>query len=271
MSPLSPAVSAHPRRLRTRSRLGKYRIEALLAEGYYSNVYRAFDTIEGLRVALKIPHPHLADDSFLEGFRHEARLTAKIESPRLLSLKDASVIDGHFVLAYPLGIESLADRLTRRLSTQNLAVIIEHCLEGLAVLHQQRILHCDIKPENFILFPGPSVRLADFGIARIANRTLNASGSGTLGYMAPEQAMGKPSFRSDVFAMGLLLYRMLTKHLPEYPFAWPPPENAKLRRKVHPEFIALIRKALEVSPRRRFRDADAFNRAFRQIRRRALY
>ena len=271
MSPLLPPPPVQPRRLRTRSRLGKYRIESLLADGPYSNVYRAFDTIEGLRVALKVPHPHLADEAFLEGFRHEARLAAKIESPRLLSLKDASVIDGHFVLTYPLGTESLADRLSRRLSTQNLAVIIEHCLESLALLHQQRIIHCDIKPENFILFPGPSVRLADFGIARIAVRTQNASGSGTLGYMAPEQAMGKPSFRSDVFAVGLLLYRMLTGHVPEYPFAWPPPENAKLRRKARPEMIALIRKCLELSPRHRFRDADALYKAYRQIRRRALH
>jgi len=116
------------------------------------------------------------------------------------------------------------------------------------------------------------VRLADFGIARLAiRRTLHASGSGTLGYMAPEQAMGKPSYRSDVFAMGLLLYRMLTGHVPEYPFAWPPPGLARLRRKAHPDLIALIRKALEVSPRRRFRDADALYRAYRQIRHRALY
>lgn len=273
MSPLPPSLAptSRPRRLRTRSRLGKYRIESLLAEGNYSNVYRAFDTIEGLRVALKIPHPHLSDDEFLVGFRHEARLAAKIDSPRLLSLKDASVIDGHFVLAYPLGVESLADRLSRRISTQNLALIIDHCLEGLALLHHQRIIHCDIKPENFILFPGPSVRLADFGIARLAIRTLRASGSGTLGYMAPEQAMGKPSFRSDVFAMGLLIYRMLTGHVPEYPFRWPPPEAARLRRKASPEMIALIRKALEVTPRRRFSDADSMYRAYRQIRRRALF
>jgi len=260
-----------PRRLRARSRLGKYRIEGLLADGDYSNVYRAYDTIEGNRVALKIPHPHLADDAFLQGFRHEARLAAKIPHPRLLNLKDASIIGGHFVLAYPLGVESLADRLTRRISRDNLSLFIDHCLEGLALLHQHRIIHCDLKPENFIVFPGPSIRLADFGIARLAIRTLQASGSGTPGYMAPEQAMGRPSCRSDVFAMGLLIYRMVAGHLPEYPFKWPPPASAKLRRKARPEFVALIRKALEVSPRRRFRDGDALYRAFRQIRKRALY
>jgi serine/threonine-protein kinase len=268
---LAAKPPAKPRRLRARSRLGKYRIEAVLAEGYSSNVYKAYDTIEGQRVALKIPHPHLADEHFLKDFRHEARLAARIQHPRLLNLKDASIIDGHFVLAYPLGEESLADRLTRRVSSQNLALIIDHCLESIAHLHQNRVIHCDIKPENFILFPGPCLRLADFGIARIANRTLNASGSGTLGYMAPEQALGRPSFRADVFATGLVLYRILTGHVPDYPFEWPPPSFAKLRRKAHPDFIALIRKALEVAPRRRFRDGDAFYRAFRSIRKRALY
>lgn len=271
MFPPPPNTPPKPRRLRARSRLGKYRIEALLSEGYYSNVYKAYDTIEGQRVALKVPHPHLADDAFLEGFRHEARLAAKIHHPRLLNLKDASIIDHHFVLVYPLGVETLADRLTRRLSRQNLSILIEHCLEGVALLHQHRIIHCDIKPENFILFPGPAVRLADFGIARLARRTLNASGSGTLGYMAPEQAMGKPSFRSDVFAMGLLLYRMLSGYLPEYPFEWPPPSFAKLRRRARPDLVALIKKSMEVSPRRRFRDADALHRAYLAIRKRALY
>ena len=264
--PSGPAkANAKPTRLRIKSRLGKYRIEARLMEGTYSNVYRAYDSIEGHRVALKIPHPHLADDAFLEGFRKEARLGSSIQHPHILSLKDASIIDGHFVMAYPLGTESLCDRLARRVSSANLELIIEHCLEGLAELHAHSIIHCDIKPENFIIFPGPIVKLADFGIARLALRTINASGSGTLGYMAPEQAMGKPSFRSDVFAMGLLLYKMITGHVPEYPFRWPPPELARLRRKAHPAFIAIIRKTLEPEPRRRFADGQALHRAFMDL------
>jgi serine/threonine-protein kinase len=261
----SARAKQRPSRLRVNSRLGKYRIEARLEEGSYSNVYRAFDTIEGHRVALKIPHPHLADDDFLSDFRKEARLGARISHPNILSLKDASIIDDHFVMAYPLGEESLASRLTRRISSHNLELIIGQCLEGLAELHHHRIIHCDVKPENFILFPGPGVRLADFGIARIALRTIQASGSGTLGYMAPEQAMGKPSFRSDVFAMGLLLYRMLTGKVPDYPFKWPPPDHARLRRKARPAFIALIRKSLEVQPRKRFADAGRLRDAFFEL------
>ncbi len=258
-------------RLRVRSRLGKYRIESCLSQGSYSNVYRAYDTIERIRVALKIPHSHLADETFLGAFRQEARLAAKIQHPLFLGLKDASFIDGHFVMASQLGIESLADRLTRRFSTMKLSLFIDQSLQALATLHQHGIVHCDIKPENFILFSGPTLRLADFGIARNAGHTLNASGSGTLGYMAPEQAMGKPSFRSDVFAMGLLHYRMLTGHLPEYPFTWPPPQYSKLRRKAHPEFIAIIRKSLEIPPRRRFRDGGVFYRSYLASRNRVLY
>ena len=231
-------------------------------EGNYSNVYRAFDTIEGHPIALKIPHPHLADEAFLSDFRKEARLGSRIQHPNILSLKDASIIEDHFVMAYPLGEESLADRLSRRISSYNLELFIEQCLEALAELHQHRIIHCDIKPENFILFPGPVVKLADFGIARLAARTIKASGSGTLGYMAPEQAMGKPSLRSDVFAMGLLLYKMITGHVPEYPFKWPPSGHEKLRRKAHPAFITLLRKCLEPEPRRRFTNAQALHKAY---------
>jgi serine/threonine-protein kinase len=264
--PPGPAkAKSKPKRLRLKSRLGKYRIEACLMEGSYSNVYRAFDTIEGHRVAIKIPHPHLADDAFLEDFRKEARLGSRIQHPQILSLKDASFIDDHFVMAYPLGIESLSDRLSRRVSSAFLEDAIAQCLEGLAELHHHRMIHCDIKPENFIIFPGQTLRLADFGIARLASRTVKADGSGTLGYMAPEQAMGKPSFRSDVFAMGLLLYKMVTGHVPEYPFKWPPPQHNRLRRKAHPAFIALIRKTLEPEPRKRYADGQALYNAYMKL------
>jgi len=257
-------------RLRVRQRVGKYRIERCLSEGPFAAVYQAYDTIEGIRVALKIPHLRLMDEKFLEDFRKEVRLTARLDHERVLGIKNASFIDQTFVIVSPLGKETLADRMQRRLSLDTALDLAEQSIEAVAHAHQHRIVHCDIKPENFLLFAGPRVRLTDFGIAKVAFRTLDASGSGTIGYIAPEQAMGKPSFRSDVFSLGLILYRMLSGQLPEWPFEWPPPGFARLRRKTHPELIRVIRKTLEVKPARRHPDAQALLAAFRRVKKKAL-
>lgn len=261
--PKKPTVS---HKLRVRSNLGKYRIESCLSEGPYSNVYRANDTIEGRRVALKIPHAHLADEEFLQGFRSEVRLSAKIKHPRILEIKDASFINGLLVMVYPLGTECLSSRLARRMSADHLALFMDQALEAIAELHRRKIIHCDIKPDNFIIFPGPELRLADLGIARMGFRTIRGSGSGTLGHMSPEQALGRPSSRSDVFAMGLIFCRMLSGKYPEYPFKWPPPAFHKIRQKATPELIEIIRKCLQLPPTKRFRDGVALYQAFKKIR-----
>ena len=99
--------------------------------------------------------------------------------------------------------------------------------------------------------------MADLGIARVsmkAMRTVRGSGSGTLGHMAPDQAMGRPSARSDVFALGLVLYRMVAGRLPEYPFEWPPPNIDRMKKRARPEFVAIIRKCLQLDPKKRYRD-----------------
>jgi hypothetical protein len=137
-------------------------------------------------------------------------------------------------------------------------------LDGLAHAHEHRVMHCDLKPENFLLFEDGQVRLGDFGIARISWSTRAASidASGTLGYMAPEQAMGKPSFRSDVFSMGLVLYRLFSGELPEWPYAWPLPGLGRLRRRLPPAAVEVLRRALNVDERRRFKDAVRLRQAF---------
>lgn len=125
-----------------------------------------------------------------------------------------------------------------------------------------------------ILLPDGRLQLMDFGIAKVAQktiiRTMIASGSGTVGYMAPEQAMGRPSARSDVFSIGLIAYKVLTGQLPEWPFDWPPLGYAILRRKVHPDLIALIRRSVEMRPGLRFRDANEMLLAFRKIKPRSI-
>ncbi len=256
--------------LRGRQRLGKYRIVRRLASGGFAAVYEAIDTIEGVRVALKIPHQETVSPVMLELFRREVRLIARLDHPNILPLKDASFIDDRFVIVFPLGEKTLADRLRSRIGVNRTLDFGEQLLESVAYAHRHRIIHCDIKPENVILFPGDRLRLTDFGIAKVAQKTIRGSGTGTVGYMAPEQAMGRPTAGSDVFSVGVILYRMLTGYWPEWPFQWPLAGAAQLRRKAHPDLIELIRRSLEIDPKRRYADADAMLRQYRPAARRTL-
>ncbi len=255
--------------LKARQRLGKYRIERRLGEGGFAFVYQAMDTIEGVRVALKIPRSNLVTPEVLQDFRNEVRLTAKLDHPNILPLKDASFIDQHFVITFLLGEKTLADRIRCRLALSTALDFTEQMLQAVAYAHGMKVMHCDIKPENFILFTNNRLRLADFGIARVAQRTIKGSGSGSVGYMAPEQAMGHPSLKSDVFSLGLIICRMLSGQWPEWPFNWPPPGYSQLRRKAHPDLIAFVKRAIEPNPRRRFRDAEHMLNAFHRLRPRA--
>ncbi len=260
-----------PRRpLRARQRLGKYRIRGRLGKGGFADVYEAVDTVEGARVALKIPHHHLVTKEVLRDFYREVRLASRLDHVNILGLKNAEFIDRKLVMTFALGKETLADRMKRRMSLKTALGLAEQALEAVAFAHRSRIIHCDIKPDNLILFSNDLLRLTDFGIAKVARRTIRASGSGTIGYCAPEQAMGKPSQRSDVFSLGLIFYQMLSARLPEWPFSWPPPGHDRLRRRVHADMVAVIRRSLEVEPRRRFRDANAFLAAFRRAKPKAL-
>jgi hypothetical protein len=256
--------------IRSRQIVGKYRVERKLGEGGFATVYQAMDTIEGVRVALKIPCARYVDAAMLEDLRKEVRIVAQLNHSHILPLKNAEFIDGRFVLAFPLGERSLAERLQHRLSTRLALCFTEQILDAAAYAHQRRIIHCDIKPENMILFPGNQLLVTDFGIARVAQRTIQGSGSGTVGYIAPEQAMGKLSFRSDVFSIGLVSYRMFSGCRPEWPFSWPLPGYKRLRERVHQDVIDLLRRSIQVDPRKRFRDAQHMLSAFRRLKSRAI-
>jgi len=256
-----------PTGLRPRQILGKFRIVRRIARGGFADVYRAYDTVEGIHVALKIPGPALLADRALNDFLKEVRITARLDHPHILHLKWAGFIDDRLVMVYPLGEKTLADRIATRMTLRQTMDYAQQMLDAAAFAHRKRVIHCDIKPANFILFSGDRVKLGDFGIAKFASRyTLSASGSGTVGYVAPEQAMGKPSLRSDVFSLGLVIYRMLTGRLPEWPFEWPLAGNDRLRKKAHPDFVAFLRKCLEVDARKRYPSAVQMLAAFRRLR-----
>lgn len=250
--------------LRPRQRLGKYRIERRLAEGGFAQVYRAQDLIEGVPVALKIP---LAQGpQALVEMQREARVLAKLDHPNILPIKSADQIGDTIVVAYALGKESLADRLTRRLSPRTALRYTHQILRAVAFAHARRVVHMDIKPENFVLFDDGRLRLTDFGTANVVRKTrLRSMLTGTVGYMAPEQALGRPSTRSDVFSVGLVMYRMLAGTVPEWPFEWPGPRHDRLQKLLRPAMLRVLRDSLEVDARNRFRDAGdqivAFERA----------
>jgi len=253
--------------LRIGARLDKYRIAARLGEGGFATVYAAYDVIEDRRVALKIPdNRYMENSQSVEDLEREVRLMSKLDHPGIVRLKDARIIEGHFVMVFPLGAESLADRLTRRIARTTAVDFSLQMIDAVAHAHESRILHRDIKPENFILFPGQVIQLTDFGLARVQTRVKRVSASGTLGFMAPEQAMGHPGYRSDVFSLGLVIYRLLSGELPDYPFEAPLPGFQKLRKGLSTEFVDLVCKAIDPNPKKRFRDAVAMRNAVLRIR-----
>ena len=239
--------------LRARQKLGKYRILGRIASGPLADVYRAADTIHKTRVALKVPK--LGNGIGHEDFVHEVQVAFKLDHPNILKVQDASFIDDKFVIAMELGMESLADRIVRRISISSALEIAEQALAALAHAHEKKIIHCDVKPENFILFEGNRLKMADFGFAKVSLRTLKASGSGTIDYIAPEQAMGRPKFQSDVFSVGLVLYRLFSGKLPGWPYQWPMIGNDKLQARIRPEFAQMLRKAIQLDPADRYRNA----------------
>jgi tRNA A-37 threonylcarbamoyl transferase component Bud32 len=250
--------------LRARQKIGKYRIVSRIASGPLADVYAANDTIQKQKVALKLPR--MDDASEEDAILHEVRVATRLRHPNILSVLNASYIDERFVIAMELGEKSLAERLERRMSTARALDLAGQAIAALAHAHEHKIIHCDIKPENFIMFPGNHLKLADFGFAKVSLRTLKASGSGTIDYIAPEQALGRPKFQSDVFSLGLVLYRMFSGKLPEWPYEWPLAGYDQLKARVRPEFIAMLERCIQIDPKKRYTNALQMQAEFERLR-----
>lgn len=244
-------------------RLGKYRLDRFLGAGSFSQVWRAYDLIENHPVAIKIAHPVHANSEAEAELLREIRLGVQLEHPNILRVRNADKMGRVYFLVTALANESLEQRLRRRLSTRRAVWYFEQLLRGLAYAHEQHIVHRDVKPSNVLLFPDDVVRIGDFGLARFTRRTqFTGTGSGTLPYIAPEQAHGQPRFSSDVFSAGLVGFEMLTGQLPTWPFEWPFPGAPTLRQKVPSELIGVFRKACQPDYRERYADAVAMLHAF---------
>ncbi len=258
------------RALRRGSRLGKYRLERLVGKGSFGAVWKARDTVEGRFVALKIADPRQVEDHGRAAIEHEARVASRLDHPNVLRVLNADWIDGWFLIATELAERSLADYVGARRSAAVALSIIRDVAAGLAHAHARRILHRDVKPENVMIFKDRRAALGDFGTWRLhKGASATYTEAGTLGYMAPEQAYGRPRFSSDVFSVGLIAYEILTGHLLTWPFEWPPPGHRTFVRKVPAPVQAVLRKAAEFDPDRRYPDGAAFHRALEAAFRRA--
>jgi len=194
---------------------GRYRLVSPLGKGGMGEVYRADDTRLGQPVALKfLPAALATDPSRLERLVDEVRIGRQISHPNVCRLYDIGETEGHhfLVMEYVDG-EDLASLLRRigRLPGDKALEIARGLCAGLAAAHDKGIIHRDLKPANVMIDGRGHARIADFGLAALAQGTAAADMSGTPQYMAPEQLTGGgASLRSDVYALGLVLYEMLT-------------------------------------------------------------
>jgi serine/threonine-protein kinase len=227
--------------------------------------------VEDIWVALKIPSPDVAGKRDNETVLREVRLVAQLKHPHIMPVKNADVIDHHAVLATELSAGTLED-CSRPMGVRRIIFIIRQVLDGLSYAHQKRIVHCDVTPGNIFLFPNGRAAIGDFGIGiLIEGRMKTIDDYGTPGYVAPEQAFGKPTYRSDCFSVALILYEFLTGVLPRWPFHWPPPGVDKLRKRTSPAFVRFMKKALDPAPEKRFANAKQMLAAMEQALPKALH
>jgi predicted Ser/Thr protein kinase len=195
---------------------GRYRVIALLGKGGMGEVYRADDLTLGQPVALKfLPEQAARDEGLLERFRSEVRIARRVSHPNVCRVYDVGEVDGQtfFTMEYVDG-EDLASLLRRigRLPQDKALDIARQLCAGLAAAHLKGVLHRDMKPANIMLDGRGQVVITDFGLAGVADQIPGTEmRSGTPAYMAPEQLAGKEvSVRSDIYALGLVLYEVFT-------------------------------------------------------------
>ncbi len=243
-------------KLRRGTMLGKYRLEKHIASGGFSEIWKATDSVEGLVVALKIPLANVDGKRDNNSILREVRLISRLRHPNIMPLKNAEIINGHAVLATELSVDTLSDR-SKPMSVRRIITIVDQVLKGLAHAHNNRIVHCDVAPSNIFLFPHDHAALGDFGIGlHVRGKMKTIDEFGTPGYVAPEQAYGKPTYRSDCFSVGIILYEYLTGTVPEWPFKWPPRGYNRLLDRTNTKFAKFIKKAIAIDPGKRYPNAE---------------
>ncbi len=262
----------------------RYRIEARIGSGGMAEVYRGFDPVLNRTVAIKILLPQFARDmSFVERFRREAQAAARLNHPNIVGVYDTGA-DGEtqFIVMEFIEGRTLADFLGvgRRPTPVQAAEIAQKICGALAAAHAQGVIHRDIKPGNVMVTRDGTVKVMDFGIARISTGVETAPQTsavlGTASYLSPEQAQGAPvDARTDIYSLGTVLYEMLVGRPPftgDSPVAIAykqvneqavPP--SQLNPDVPPRLDAVVMRALSKNPANRYQNAQEFSEDLNRV------
>jgi len=202
--------------------LGPYRVLDRIGAGGMATVYRAYHAAMDRYVAIKVLPRHLArDPDFRARFMREARTIARLEHRHILTVHDVAEEDGvpFLVMRYTTSGDLSSLIAQRSLTITRAVQLISQVASALAYAHRQGVIHRDVKPANVLIGPDGDALLTDFGIAKIYEDTLQLTSEGVMvgtpAYMAPEQLQGQPvDARTDVYALGVVLYQALTGELP---------------------------------------------------------
>jgi eukaryotic-like serine/threonine-protein kinase len=251
----------------------RYVIKRKLGSGGMADVYLAEDQELGRRVALKLLNDrHASDEQFVERFRREAQSAAGLNHPSIVSIFDR----GYAESTYYIAMEFLDGRTLKELLIRNgptpVPIAIDYArqiLGALSFAHRNGIVHRDIKPHNIIVGSDGRLKVTDFGIARSGASQMTEAGSivGTAQYLSPEQARGAPvDPRSDLYSLGIVLYEMLTGHVPftgDTPveiamkhLSQVPEPPSELRPDVPHDLDAIVMRALAKDPDQRYESAE---------------
>jgi eukaryotic-like serine/threonine-protein kinase len=253
---------------------GRYEVESRLGEGGMAKVFAGTDRLLGRKVAVKVLSSQYAQDkTFVERFRREAQAAAGLNHPNVVSVFDTGSDDGvHYIVMEHVEGRTLAHIIGEEGAlrpARAVEIAVDVC-RALSSAHEKGMVHRDVKPGNILLTPDGGVKVADFGIARVASgEPLTVTGSviGTASYLSPEQASGGSiDARSDIYSLGCVLYEMLTgktpfagdslvsiayKHVEEEPTA-----PSLVNPAVPAGLSTVVTKAMAKDPADRYQSAD---------------
>ena len=256
---------------------GRYRLESRLGAGGMAEVYRGFDPVLNRTVAIKTLLPQFArDEAFVARFRREAQAAARLNHPNIVAAYDTGEDDGtqYIVMEFVEG-RTLAEFLStgRRPTPVQSSEIAQKIAGALAAAHAQGVIHRDIKPGNIMVTRDGTVKVMDFGIARLTTGVETAPQTsavlGTATYLSPEQAQGGPvDARTDIYSLGTVLYELVAGRPPftgESPVAIAykqvnetPVPPSSLNPDVPVRLDAVIMKAMSKNPANRYQTAEEF-------------